>query len=69
MLLYYFPLHLRKRLDNSLTNRTAVESAVDETIVVGNEMDAAAIVEHDAGAVVDDGQMKLQKPYRNLLLR
>ena len=56
-------------MDNSLTNRTAVESAVDETIVVGNEMDAAAIVEHDAGAVVNDGQMKLQKPYRNLLLR
>ena len=50
-------------LDNNLTNRTAVVSAVvDESFAVGNEIGAEA-VEHDAGVAVDDDLMKQQKPY------
>ena len=49
-------------LGSILTNTTAVvTAAVDEKIVVANEMNVVVIVGHDVDAV-DDDQMKLQMP-------
>ena len=69
-MLYYFPLRLRKRSGNNLTNTIAVVTVagggVVEMFVVADGF-GAAIVEYDVGGVAGGDRMRSRKPFHFLL--